>query len=75
MYPNGTYFPPQIKSQIDRLGVTVKIFEWNNEIQDPPSSELIDGNKNEYPLWGRDLRNTKRSNWFRLLLLYKYGGV
>jgi hypothetical protein len=72
---NGTHFPSRIKSQIDRLQVPVKLFTWNNEIKDTPYSMLIDGKKNSRHIWSSRFGNTLRSNWFRLLLLYKYGGV
>jgi hypothetical protein len=73
--PNTTFFLPEVEEQIVQLNLEAREFDWNTEIVDTPYAHFVDGmDRGSRILQGG--RGTKmRSNWIRLLLLYKYGGV
>jgi hypothetical protein len=57
-----------VQVQIAELGIDVRIFNWSQEIHGTPCAIFRNG-----PPPPRFV--TKISNWVRLILIYKYGGI
>lgn len=65
-----TVYTDNTENQLKSLNVTVKPFIFNNEIKNTPF-EIYN---QSYP-WGNSKSISVQSDWIRLILLYKYGGL
>jgi hypothetical protein len=61
-------FHPVVRDQIIQLGIDLRAFNWSHEILGTPFACFPNGPPSRGSI-------TKMSDWLRLLLLYRYGGL